>query len=74
MTLQTQAPENFHLCRWGDERTVKRAQTVSEDPHLRKRKFVNIIEFSGNLLANAMDVQCVHSTQVEQWLQLLPGG
>ena len=27
------APENFRSCRWGDERTVKRAQTGSEDPH-----------------------------------------
>ena len=33
------APENFRSCRWGDERTVKRAQTVSEDPHRRERKF-----------------------------------
>ena len=39
MTLQTCAPENFRLCRWGDERTVKRVQTVSEDPHRRERKF-----------------------------------
>ena len=23
MTLQTRAAENFRLCRWGDERTVK---------------------------------------------------
>ena len=32
MTLQTRAPENFRLCQWGDERTVKRAQTVSKTP------------------------------------------
>ena len=38
MTLQTSAPENFRSCRWGDERTVKRAQTGSEDPHRRERK------------------------------------
>ena len=25
---------------WGDERTVKRAQTVSEDHHRRERNFV----------------------------------
>ena len=40
MTLQTCAPENFCSCRWGEERTVKRAQTVSEDPHRLERKFV----------------------------------
>ena len=38
MTLQTCVPENFQSCRWGDERTVKRAQTGSEDPHRRERK------------------------------------
>jgi hypothetical protein len=27
----------FPLCRWGDERTVKRAQTVSEDPPRREQ-------------------------------------
>ena len=32
MTLQTCAPENFSLCRWGDERTVKCAQTVERGP------------------------------------------
>jgi hypothetical protein len=41
LTLQIRSPENFRFCRWGDERTVKRAQTVSEDPHRRKRKFYN---------------------------------
>jgi hypothetical protein len=25
--------------RWGDERTVKRAQTGRKDPHRRERKF-----------------------------------
>ena len=44
MTLQTRAPENFRLCRWGDERTVNRAQTVSEDPHRRERKLQFIFE------------------------------
>ena len=39
VTLQTRAPENFRSCRWGDERTVKREQTVSEDPHRRDRNF-----------------------------------
>ena len=43
MTLQTCAPENFRLCRWRDERTVKPAQRVSEDPHRRERKFLLII-------------------------------
>ena len=42
--LQTCAPENFRLCRWGDERTVKRAQTGSEDPHRRERKLVIVVE------------------------------
>jgi hypothetical protein len=32
-------PENFRSCRWGDEPTVKRAQTVSEDPHRREHDF-----------------------------------
>ena len=36
MTLQTCAPENFRLCRWGDEQRVKHAQMVSEDPHRRE--------------------------------------
>jgi hypothetical protein len=40
VTLQTRVAENFRLCRWGDERMVKRAQTVSEDPHRRERKFL----------------------------------
>jgi hypothetical protein len=34
-------PENFSSCRWGDERTVKRVQTVSEDPHRRERNLNN---------------------------------
>ena len=40
VTLQTRAPENFRSCWWGDERTVQRAQTVSEDPHRRERNFL----------------------------------
>ena len=32
----------FPLVSMGDERTVKRAQTVSEDPHQRERKFSKI--------------------------------
>ena len=36
---QTRAPKNFRSCRWGDERTVKRALTGSEDPHRREQKF-----------------------------------
>ena len=39
VTLQTHVPKNFHSCRWGDEQMVKRAQTVSKDPHRRERKF-----------------------------------
>ena len=30
----------FPLMLMGDEQTVKRAQTVSEDPHRRERKFM----------------------------------
>ena len=30
VTLQTCAPENFCSCLWGDEQTVKHAQTVSD--------------------------------------------
>jgi hypothetical protein len=50
VTLQTRAAENFRSCRWGDERTVKRAQTVSEDPHRRERNNskVIIIKFTQN--------------------------
>ena len=51
MTLQKRAPENFRSCRWGDERTVKRAQTVSEDPHRRERKLNALDAF---LYANIM--------------------
>ena len=40
MILQTCAPENFRSCRWGDERTVKHAQTGSEDPHRRERNWL----------------------------------
>ena len=43
VTLQTHAPQNFRSCRWGDERTVKRAQTGSEDPHRRERKSVYLV-------------------------------
>jgi hypothetical protein len=43
VTLQTRAPENFHSGRWGDERTIKSAQTVSEDPHRRERKFIQFL-------------------------------
>jgi hypothetical protein len=43
VTLQTHAPEYFHLCRCGDERTVKRVQTVSEDPHRRELDLVDIV-------------------------------
>jgi hypothetical protein len=39
VTLQTRAAENFHSCRWGDERTVKRALMLSKDPHRRERIF-----------------------------------
>jgi hypothetical protein len=34
---------DFRSCRWGDERTVKRAQTVSEDPHRRERNYISIV-------------------------------
>ena len=37
--------EYFRSCWWGDERTVKRAQTVSEDPHWRERKFYQLITY-----------------------------
>ena len=37
----------FPLMFMGDERTVKRAQTVSEDPHRRERKlFAKLIELT----------------------------
>jgi hypothetical protein len=39
VTLQTRAAENFRACRWGYERTVKRAQTVSEDPPMARAEF-----------------------------------
>ena len=48
-TLQTCAPENIRSHRWGDEGMVKRAQTVSEDPHRRERKF-QILLFHINIL------------------------
>ena len=49
MTLQTSALENFRLCQWEDERTVKRAQTVSEDPHLRERNLKYTLPSLGGL-------------------------
>jgi hypothetical protein len=49
VTLQTRAPENFRLSRWGDELTVKRAQTVSEDSHRRERKCFGIHFFGKSL-------------------------
>ena len=39
VTLQTYAPENFRSFCWGDEQTVKPAQTLSEDPHRLERIF-----------------------------------
>jgi hypothetical protein len=47
VTLQTRATENFRSCRWGDERTVKRAQTVSDDPHRREQTFCSSSRFPG---------------------------
>jgi hypothetical protein len=38
VTLQKRELKNFRLCQWGDERTVKRTQTMIEDPHWHKRK------------------------------------
>ena len=35
----------FPLVLMGDERTVKRAQTVSEDPHRREWNIVNFLKF-----------------------------
>jgi hypothetical protein len=61
VTLQTHAPENFHLCRWGDERTVKRAQTVSDDPHWRELK----LSFNDQAIENDLQVvptACISSS------------
>ena len=52
MILQTCAPENFRSCRWGDERTVKGAQTVSEDPHWRERNSRNVFILELEVLTN----------------------
>jgi hypothetical protein len=35
VTLQSHVQEYFHSYLWGDERTVKHAQAVSEEPHRR---------------------------------------
>ena len=43
VTLQARAPESFCSCLFGDERTVKRAQTLSKDYHRRERKFISIV-------------------------------
>jgi hypothetical protein len=57
VTLQTCALENFRLCRWGYERTVKREQAVKEDPHRRERNFLNfhlcgpIIQYQNEILS-----------------------
>ena len=42
MTLQTHAPENFHLCRWSTSGPVRYMQTRREDPYLRERKFLTL--------------------------------
>ena len=52
VTLQTRAQENFRSCWRGDERTVQRAQTVSEDPHRRERKLQYI-------MISKIDILCV---------------
>ena len=57
MTLQTCVPENFRSCRWGDERTVKRAQTGSEDPHRRERKFCVLLSQSSHLMLFSCGVE-----------------
>jgi hypothetical protein len=49
VTLQTCAPENFRSYRWEDELTVKRAQTVSEDPHRHERKFKTSFDWKYSL-------------------------
>ena len=51
--LQTCAPEKFPLMLMGDKRTVKRAQTVSEDPHRRERKFCSFFLSLFRLIANS---------------------
>ena len=43
VTLQTHAPENFRLCDGGTSGHIKRAQTGSEDPHRRVRKFIYLL-------------------------------
>ena len=43
VTLQTREQEMFCLCRWKDEQTVKRAQTLSKDPHRRERILQSIM-------------------------------
>ena len=64
MTLQTCAPENFRLCRWGDERTVKRAQMVSEDPHRRERKFVYACVSFQTICPKKMNLFCMNKVNV----------
>jgi hypothetical protein len=32
----------FRSCRWGDQQTVKRAQTVSKNPNRRERKYFEV--------------------------------
>jgi hypothetical protein len=54
--LQTCAPENFRSCRWGDERTVKRAQTGSEDPHRRERNFLKRFYYGSGISNETSEV------------------
>ena len=42
VTLQTCAPENFRLCRWGDKRT--RQACADGDPHWRERNLAFIFK------------------------------
>ena len=74
MTLKTRKLENFRSFRWGDEPRVKRAQTVSEDPHQREWKFslktslVCCVAVE-HLLMNEMGEVCVVSVKL-YWTSL----
>jgi hypothetical protein len=62
VTLQTHAPENFRLCRWGDERTAKRAQTVSEDLYRR-----------GGIIKRFRTLEPMVSGQRLEWIKVRTG-
>ena len=61
----------FPLMLMGDERTVKRAQTVSEDPHRRERKFLRFNSFLARITWIGSEYAFLFSLCVKFFLDIL---